>query len=89
MSCKKLCFSNSFQRNSGIEFDSSLGSFLEIDLSGMSPCLTTLRPEHCVNGGATYMFWMKPTDSQGEKILTTMENEFFEGLKLKVGSNVL
>lgn len=47
---------------------------MQIDISGRSSCLLSLTPEDCVNGGATYMFWMKPTDDLGGPILTTVKD---------------
>ncbi len=50
-------------------------SNVQIDLPGMSPCVLTLSPEDCTNGGATYMFWMKPLDDVHGVILSTMKNQ--------------
>ncbi len=68
-----------FQKNSGIQFSTSLGTRATIDISGRSPCLLSLLEEDCTFGGATFMFWMKPLDDVGAPIFTTVKDTLTGG----------
>lgn len=50
----------------------------------MSPCLFTLSPDDCVNGGATYMFWIKQIDYPEEGVIVSTLDPNKEGFKVKV-----
>ena len=71
------------QVNTGVELLSNRSDEIEIDTSEMNPCLLTTSPEHCTNGGVTYMFWIKQLDDKKGGIITTYDwNPGKEGFRI-------
>ena len=76
------------QINRGVRLNSSNGDQVQIDTTGMEPCILTAVPSDCTNGGATYMFWVKQLDSVKGPILTTMDwGPPREGIRISVGND--
>ena len=74
-----------FQEKNGAQLLSTNSSQLEIDTTGMSPCILTTAPSEC---GATYMFWIKQLDGNGGVILTTLDwSTPREGIRISAGNN--
>ena len=74
------------QINRGVRLNSSNG--VQIDTTGMEPCILTAVPSDCTNGGATYMFWVKQLDSVKGPILTTMDwGPPREGIRISAGND--
>ncbi len=64
-----------------------MGSYVQIDLPGMSPCILTLSPQDCTNGGATYLFWIKPLDDEQGVIFSTVKEQRTEGITVRILSS--
>ena len=62
-----------FQIGNGVELLKSNSDQIEINTTGMSPCILTTAPSDCTSGGATYMFWIKLLDGQRGPILSTQD----------------
>ncbi len=63
---------------------------MELDVSTLPRCLLTTEPTDCVNGGATYLFWVKLLDPTGGAILTTLSwGPPREGLRISHNGNNL
>ena len=77
------------QENRGVQLLSANSSQLEIDTTGMSPCILNTAPSDCTNGGATYMFWIKLLNEEGGAILTTLDwDPPREGIRVSAGNNL-
>ena len=59
-----------FQIGNGVSLDPATSDEVEIDTTGISPCI--LAPPQCTSG-ATYMFWVKHLNNFGGAILTTVD----------------
>ena len=71
-----------------MRLNSSNGDQVQIDTTGMEPCILTAVPSDCTNGGATYMFWVKQLDSVKGPILTTMDwGPPREGIRISAGND--
>ena len=76
------------QENNGVQLLSTNSDQLEIDTTGMSPCILTTAPSDCTNGGATYMFWIKLLNEEGSAILTTLDyNSPTEGMRIEASND--
>ena len=81
-------YKNNLQINNGAKFLSANLSQLEIDTTGMSPCILSTAPSDCTNGGATYMFWIKQLSEEKGAILTTLDwSSPREGIRVSAGNN--
>ncbi len=58
------------QVGSGVFLDPATSDEVEIDATGMSPCI--LAPPQCISG-ATYMFWVKLHDTISGVVFTTLD----------------
>ncbi len=81
-----VCFSETgfgvLQVGNGVFLDPATSDEVEIDTTGMSPCI--LAPPQCTSG-ATYMFWVKHLNGLGGAILTTMDwDQPREGIKFEM-----
>ena len=76
------------QRYRGVEFNTvAAPAYIDINLSHMSPCLITLKPEDCLNDGATFMFWIKLMDDNAGTVMTTRKNESTGGWTIWINEN--
>ncbi len=83
--CNTICFQN---RNLGLKFDRNNNDYVELDVSTLPRCLLTTSTTDCINGGATYLFWVKLLDPTTEGgIMTTLTfSPEREGLKIRTKS---
>ena len=76
--------------NLGLQFDKNNNEYVELDVSTLPQCLLTTEPTDCVNGGATYLFWVKLLDSTSGGILTTLSwSPPREGIRITQNGNNL
>ncbi len=74
-----------FQVGNGVYLDHAALDQVEIDATGMSPCI--LAPPQCTSG-ATYMFWIKLMDTISGAIFTTLDwSAPREGIRFHVDGN--
>ena len=76
------------QENNGVQLLSANSSQLEIDTTGMVPCILTTAPSDCTNGGATYMFWIKQLNGEKGAIVTSPDwGPVREGIRISASND--
>ncbi len=75
--------------NLGLQFDKTYKDYAELDVTTLPRCLLTTSPTDCINGGATYLFWVKLLDPTEGGILTTMSWPAREGFRISQNGNWL
>ncbi len=74
-----------FQIGNGVSLDPATSDEVEIDTTGMSPCI--LAPPQCTSG-ATYMLWIKLHDTISGVVFTTLDwSSPREGIRFHLDAN--